>query len=65
MAEDSCSISFRVETEIKDELFDCAKKQDLNVSQIIRRAIKDYLKKAEEEENLNGWYLHLPQRVDR
>lgn len=54
MADDSCSISFRVETEIKDELFECAKKQDLNVSQIIRRAIKDYLKKSEEEDNLNG-----------
>ncbi len=49
MTDNSCSISFRVETEIRDELFKCAKEQDLTVSQIIRRAIKDYLKKAEEE----------------
>lgn len=54
MTDNSCSISFRVETEVRDELFECAKKQDLNVSQIIRRAVKDYLKKAEEENNLDG-----------
>lgn len=54
MVDNSCSISFRIETEIRDELFECAKKQDLNVSQIIRRAVKNYLKEAEEKENLDG-----------
>lgn len=54
MIDNSCSVSFRLEAEIRDELFECAKKQDLNVSQVVRRAVKEYLKKAEEENNLDG-----------
>ncbi len=49
MTDNSCSISFRVEAEVRDELFELAKKQDLNVSQLIRRAVKEYIKKVGDE----------------
>jgi predicted transcriptional regulator len=44
---DNCSISLRLDPETKETLTEYAKEQDLSVSQVVRRAIKEYLEKNE------------------
>ena len=46
---DTCSVSVRLDTETKEEMLKIAEEQDLTVSQIIRRAIKQYLKENKED----------------
>lgn len=41
-------ISLRIPEEEKEKLDQISKEQDLNISQIVRRAIKEYIKKIEE-----------------
>lgn len=50
---DTCSVSVRLDTETKEEMLRLAEEQDLTISQIIRRAIKQYLKENKEDQN-NG-----------
>ena len=45
---DTCSVSVRLDTETKEEMLRLAEEQDLTVSQIIRRAIKQYLNKEDQ-----------------
>ena len=45
---DTCSVSVRLDTETKEEMLRLAEEQDLTVSQIMRRAIKQYLKENKE-----------------
>jgi len=47
---DTCSVSVRLDTEIKEEMLKMAEDQDLTISQIIRRAIKQYLKENGEDQ---------------
>ena len=42
-------ISFRISIDEKEELLKFAEINDLTISQIIRRAVKQFLEKAEEE----------------
>lgn len=57
MAKDNCSISLRLDTETRDLLFKHAEEEDLSVSQVVRRAIREYIKEnidADEGGNTNG-----------
>jgi len=47
---DTCSVSVRLDTETKEEMLKLAEDQDLTISQIIRRAIKQYLKENGEDQ---------------
>ena len=47
---DTCSVSVRLDTETKEEMLRLAEEQDLTVSQIMRRAIKQYLKENKEDQ---------------
>lgn len=48
------TISIRLEEEEKEKLADFAKKQDLTISQIVRKAIKQYMDSVENPEAGNG-----------
>jgi uncharacterized protein (DUF1778 family) len=58
MAKDNCSISLRLDTDTRDLLFKHAEEEDLSVSQVVRRAIREYIKEnidvEEEGGNTNG-----------
>ena len=57
MAKDNCSISLRLDAETRDLLFKHAEEEDLSVSQVVRRAIREYIKEnieADEGGNTNG-----------
>lgn len=43
-------ISFRISNEEKEQLIEFAAENDLTISQVIRRAVKLYLKQNETEE---------------
>lgn len=49
MEENITKISFRISTDEKDALAQYAEENDLSISQVIRRAIKMFLKSIEEE----------------
>lgn len=45
---DTCSVSIRLDVETKEAILKYAKEQDLTLSQVIRRAIKEYMKENDE-----------------
>ncbi len=49
MIVDNCSISLRLDPETKESLLQYAKEQDLTLSQVVRRAIKEYLNNEGED----------------
>lgn len=51
MKVDNCSISLRLDPETKDMLTQYAKEQDLTLSQVVRRAIREYMKNEGEDNN--------------
>lgn len=51
---DTCSVSVRLDVETKEAMLKYAEEQDLTVSQIMRRAIKQYLKENQEDEGGNN-----------
>lgn len=48
------TISIRLEEEEKEKLADFAKEHDLTISQIVRKAIKQYMDSVENPEAGNG-----------
>ena len=47
--DDMTKISFRISIDEKEALMEFAENNDLTISQIIRRAVKQFLEKVEEE----------------
>lgn len=47
--DDMTKISFRISIDEKEELLKFAEINDLTISQIIRRAVKQFLEKVDEE----------------
>ena len=45
MTKDSASITFRLSTEEKEQLKQYCEENDMSISQVIRRAVKEFLNK--------------------